>query len=30
MWRNENSGSFFLLFNALMNYRHLDVGRASK
>ena len=27
MWRNENSGSFFLLFNALMNYRHLDVGR---
>jgi hypothetical protein len=30
MWRNENSGSFFLLFNALMNYRHLDVGRAAK
>jgi hypothetical protein len=27
MWRNENSGSFFLLFNAMMNYRHLDVGR---
>jgi hypothetical protein len=30
MWRNENSGSFFLLFNALMNYRHLDVGRGTK
>lgn len=29
MWRNENSGSFFLLFNAAMNYRHLDVGRAA-
>jgi len=29
MWRNENSGSFFLLFNALMNFRHLDVGRAA-
>jgi hypothetical protein len=27
MWRNENSGSFFLLFNAMLNYRHLDVGR---
>jgi hypothetical protein len=26
MWRNENSGSFFLLFNAMLNYRHLDVG----
>jgi Zinc carboxypeptidase len=26
MWRNENSGSFFLVFNAAMNYRHLDVG----
>jgi hypothetical protein len=29
MWRNENSGSFFLLFNALLNYRHLDVGRTA-
>jgi len=28
MWRNETSGSFALLFNALMNYRHLDAGRA--
>jgi hypothetical protein len=30
MWRNETSGSYFLLFNAIMNYRHLDVGRAEK
>ncbi|MGA9059379.1 MAG: M14 family zinc carboxypeptidase [Terriglobia bacterium] len=29
MWRNENSGSFFLLFNAMLNYRHLDVGRTA-
>ena len=29
MWRNETSGSNFLLFNAIMNYRHLDVGRAA-
>jgi len=29
MWRNENSGSFFLLFNALLNYRHLDLGRGA-
>jgi hypothetical protein len=29
MWRNENSGSFFLLFNAMFNYRHLDVGRTA-
>jgi len=28
MWRNETSGSYFLLFNAMMNYRHLDAGRA--
>ena len=28
MWRNETSGSYFLLFNAMMNYRHLDVGKA--
>jgi hypothetical protein len=30
MWRNENSGSFFLLFNALLNYQHLDAGRVAK
>jgi hypothetical protein len=29
MWRNETSGSFFLLFNAMLNYRHLDVGRTA-
>jgi hypothetical protein len=29
MWRNETSGSYFLLFNAIMNYRHLDAGRAA-
>ena len=30
MWRNETSGSYFLLFNAMMNYRHLDAGREAK
>ncbi|HXM43530.1 MAG TPA: hypothetical protein VN924_20000, partial [Bryobacteraceae bacterium] len=30
MWRNETSGSHFLLFNAIMNYRHLDVGREKR
>ena len=30
MWRNETSGSYFLLFNAIMNYRHLDVGGVKK
>lgn len=29
MWRNETQGSFFLLFNALLNYDHLHVGRAA-
>lgn len=27
MWRNETMGSFFLVFNAVMNYDHLDAGR---
>jgi len=27
MWRNETSGSFLLLLNAVMNYQHLDAGR---
>lgn len=27
MWRFENHGSFFLLFNAALNYNHLDAGR---
>ncbi len=27
MWRQETFGSFFLIFNAALNYRSLDVGR---
>lgn len=27
MWRDETMGSFSLLFNAMMNFDHLDVGR---
>jgi hypothetical protein len=27
MWRGETSGSFFLIFNALLNYDHLNAGR---
>jgi hypothetical protein len=27
MWRHETQGSFFLLFNAILNYDHLDAGR---
>lgn len=27
MWRQQTQGSFFLLFNAMLNYRHLNVGR---
>jgi hypothetical protein len=27
MWRGETAGSFFLLFNAMLNYDHLDAGR---
>jgi hypothetical protein len=27
MWRNETMGSFFLVFNAIMNYDHLNAGR---
>jgi hypothetical protein len=27
MWRQQTVGSFFLLFNAALNYRNLDVGR---
>ena len=27
MWRQETQGEFFLLFNACLNYNHLDVGR---
>jgi len=27
MWRQETQGSFFLLFNSILNYRNLDAGR---
>jgi hypothetical protein len=27
MWRQETQGSFFLVFNAVMNYNHLGAGR---
>ncbi len=27
MWRHQTQGSFFLLFNAALNYDHLNVGR---
>jgi len=27
MWRQQTVGSFFLLFNAVLNYRNLDAGR---
>jgi len=26
MWRSETQGSYFLLFNAAMNYDHLSAG----
>jgi hypothetical protein len=27
MWRDLTMGSFFLLFNAMLNYDNLDAGR---
>lgn len=30
MWRGETMGSYFLVFNAMLNFDHLDAGRASK
>ena len=30
MWRDETMGSFFLVFNAVMNYDHLDAGRSKR
>ena len=27
MWRSETHGSYFLLFNAMLNFQHLDAGR---
>lgn len=29
MWRHQTQGSFFLLFNAILNYDHLSVGRGA-
>jgi hypothetical protein len=29
IWRHQTQGSFFLLFNAMLNYDHLNVGRQS-
>jgi hypothetical protein len=29
MWRNETMGSYFLVFNAIMNFDHLSAGRTS-
>ena len=28
MWRSETHGSYFLLFNAMMNFAHLNAGEA--
>ena len=30
MWRHETMGSFFLVFNAMMNFDHLNAGSAPK
>ena len=30
MWRNETQGSYFLLFNAMLNFDHLGVGRITQ
>ncbi len=30
MWRGETMGSFFLVFNAMLNYDHLSAGAASQ
>jgi hypothetical protein len=29
MWRNQTQGSYFLLFNAMLNFDHLGAGRAT-
>jgi Zinc carboxypeptidase len=29
MWRNETQGSYFLLFNAMLNFDHLNAGRTA-
>jgi len=30
MWRGETMGSYFLVFNAMLNFDHLDAGSAAK
>jgi hypothetical protein len=30
MWRQQTQGSFFLLFNAVLNYNHLGIGRTRR
>jgi hypothetical protein len=30
MWRHQTNGSFSLLFNAILNFDNLGVGRASR
>ncbi|PYP91262.1 MAG: hypothetical protein DMG65_08275 [Candidatus Angelobacter sp. Gp1-AA117] len=30
MWRGETMGSFFLVFNAIINYDHLNAGRPAE
>lgn len=29
MWRSETHGSYFLLFNAMLNFQNLDAGRTA-
>ena len=29
MWRHETQGSYFLLYNAMLNFDHLDAGRSA-
>jgi len=30
MWRHQTQGEFFLLFNAVLNYDNLGVGRSEQ
>jgi hypothetical protein len=30
MWRHQTQGEFFLLFNAALNFNHLDAGVAER
>jgi hypothetical protein len=30
MWRNETMGSYFLVFNAILNFDHLDAGSTAQ